>query len=130
MGDGLRIMAAGAQPLGDLGKAIGSFLGQDLAGLLGLEAFGVDEAGLEKVALGPVKQVFQGDLVHLLDGVGPVGVDADAVHVGHNQQRRVFQRDSVLLKLGEGGVQVLALALVFPGEAVLAPDIGPAFATR
>jgi hypothetical protein len=33
-----------------------------------------------------------------------------------------------LLKLGKGAVKVLLLALVFPSEAAVLPDVGPAFA--
>lgn len=64
----------------------------------------------------------------LRDGVGPVGVDEDAVHIGDDQERRVLQRYGVLLDLGQGAVDVLGLAFVFPGEAVLAADIGPTLA--
>jgi hypothetical protein len=57
-------------------------------------------------------------------------MDPEAVHVGDNQQRRVIQRNCILLELGESLVEILALALVFPGEAALAPDINPALAAR
>ncbi len=60
--------------------------------------------------------------------VRPVGVDADAVHVGHDQQRRIVPRDGILLTLGEGLVENPGLALVFPGKTVLAPDGRPAVA--
>ena len=59
-----------------------------------------------------------------------VGEGADAVGVRHDQERRVLQRDGVLQGLGEGAVEVLLAALVFPGEAALAPHIGPALAAR
>ncbi len=36
-------------------------------------------------------------VMYLLDCVRPVGVNADAVHVGHDQERRVLQRDGKLL---------------------------------
>jgi hypothetical protein len=66
--------------------------------------------------------------MHLLHRVGEVGVDADAVHVGHDQQRRVFERDAILQELRKGFVEVLSRPLIFPGEMALAPDIGPTIA--
>src|SRR5207245_991776 len=56
----------------------------------------------------------------------PVCMDLEAIHVADNQERRVFQRDGIALQLREGGIQVFALALVFPTEAAALPDVGPA----
>ena len=66
---------------------------------------------------------------NLVDRVGPVRMDANAVHVRHDQQRRIIKRNGILLELQERLVEILALALVFPGKTVLAPHIGPAIAT-
>ena len=62
------------------------------------------------------------------DAVRPVGTDADLSHVGDDQQGRIFKGQSVLSKLIECGVQVLALPLVLPSEVVAFPDIGPSLA--
>ena len=56
-------------------------------------------------------------------------MDDDGLHVGDDQDWRVFQREGVALELGEGRGQVFILALVFPGEAFAFPDVCPAFAT-
>jgi hypothetical protein len=40
----------------------------------------------------------------------------------------IFQRTGILQQLPVRGLQVLVLALVFPGEAGAPPDIGPAIA--
>lgn len=60
----------------------------------------------------------------LLHRAGEVRVDANLLHIRHDQQRRIVQRVGVFLDLGVGFDEVLVVALVFPGEAVLAPDVG------
>lgn len=80
--------------------------------------------------MGSIDKISQVDFMDLLDCVRPVGVDANTVHVGHDQQRRVLQCDGVLLKLGKGAVEVFLLALVFPREAAVLPDVRPAIAAR
>ena len=82
----------------------------------------------ELVPRGRVRQVLQREFVRLADAVGPVGADAEPRHVGDDQQRRVLQRQRVLPQLVESRVQVGAPALVFPGEAMALPHIGPAVA--
>ena len=64
----------------------------------------------------------------LADAVRPVGADPEPPHVGDDQQWRVLQRERVLPELLKRGVEVRALALVFSGEVVALPDIGPAVA--
>jgi hypothetical protein len=105
-----------------------ALLGQRLACLVGFQPFGVGETGAQQVALARIQQVVQRKGMGGADEAGPVGVDADMVHVRHDQQRRIAQRPLVLLQLREGGGQILALALVFPSEAVFTPDVGPALA--
>ena len=124
----LRRVAAPAQPLRDGGKVGGGLLGQQSPGLGGFQRLGVQKAIAQAVAGRGVGQVFKLDGAGLLDGVGPVGVDADHIHIRHDQQRRVVEGDGIALQLGKGGVEVGSLALVFPAKAILAPDIGPALA--
>jgi hypothetical protein len=54
--------------------------------------------------------------------------DAEPVHIADDQQRRVFQSQGILLKLGEGGIQVLSLALGFPAKVIPLPYVCPALA--
>ena len=61
-------------------------------------------------------------------GVVEIGVDADNVHVAHDQQRRVFKVGAVFEKLVIGGVEVFLFAFVFPAEEIFFPDIRPAIA--
>lgn len=107
------------QALGNADKLARGFLGQGLARLARLEVFRVRAGALELFAQLPVDQILEAEFVNLLHRVDPVGVDADAVDVGHDQQRWILQCDRVLQELREG--------LVFPSEAALAQDIGPAF---
>ena len=60
------------------------------------------------------------------DAVRPVGADAEPLHIGDDQQRRVLQGQGVLPELIERRVEVGALALVLPGEVMALPDVGPA----
>ena len=55
-------------------------------------------------------------------------MDNEAIHIADDQQRRVLQCLAVLLELLVGGFQVFVFALVFPGEVIAEPDIGPALA--
>jgi hypothetical protein len=128
MGDALGVVAARPQALGEAGKLFGDLLGQGLAGAAGLELAGVGEDGLELPADGGVAQLVESDPVDLVDGVGPVGVDLEGRHVGDDEERRVLEGHGVLLELGIGGAEVLALALVLPGEVAALPDVGPALA--
>ena len=125
MGDLLRVVAAGPQGLRQRGEGGSGALGQGLAALTGTQPFRIRHGPLEFVTHGCVGQIFKRELVNDADAVGPVGVNAEARHVGDDQQGRVFQRQRVLAQLVEGGVQVFVLALVLPGEAVPSPDIGP-----
>ena len=60
----------------------------------------------------------------LSDRVGEIRVDADFLHVRHDQERRVAERVGVLLELRVGLDEIAAVALVFPDEAAVPPDIG------
>ena len=51
-----------------------------------------------------------------LNRIGPVGVDAEALGVGDDQQRRMFQRDRIKLELLIGAVEVCPVLFVFPAE--------------
>ena len=124
----MRLVLAVAQPLGECRKLARRFLGQFLPGLAGLELVGIGEGRLEEVAPTAVEQIVECEDVRFLDRVGPVGVDADHVHVGHDQERGIFQRRDILQQLRQRLIQVGVAALVFPREMAALPDIGPAFA--
>ena len=130
MRDRLGIMAARPQRLGQRGEGGRRALGEGLAALAGTQPLRIGHRPLELVPRGRVRQIVQRELVRHAHAVGPVGIDAEARHVGDDQERRVFQRQRVLAQLVEGRVQVLVLALVLPGEAVPFPHIGPAGAAR
>ena len=120
-------MATCTQPLSKLREFLCSLFGQHLARLGWLQSFGIEKATAQQVAGGAIQKVIQREFVDLLHRVRPVGVDAEPVHVADDQQRRIVERNGILLELGEGAVEVLLLALIFPSKAFLAPDIRPAF---
>jgi hypothetical protein len=60
---------------------------------------------------------------------GPVGPDDKAIEITDDQQRRIFERQGLLLELTEGRLQVLTLSFIFPSEMATLPNIGPAFTT-
>ena len=128
MRDAMRLVPAVAQPLGDPGEFARGFLGQFLPRFLRPELRGIGERGLQPVAHRAVGQVVQREFVRFLNAVGPVGPDHDPVHVGYDQQRRIFQRHRILQQLGIGLVQIGVSPLIFPAEAFAPPHIGPAVA--
>ena len=131
VGDGVGMVAAGAQGRGQGGEVLGGPLGQLLAQAGWAEALGIGEDGAQDPQrLARVGgQVVEGEAVDPRHGVGEVGVDLEAGEVTHDQQRRVAQRLAVSVELRVGGGEVLALALVLPGEMVAHPDVGEALAT-
>ncbi len=129
---GLAASSSAAFPkrLGDCREGRSHALGERLLALGRPQAIGAREGPLELVAGSRVGEIFQVELMRLADAVGPVGADPEPQHVGDDQQRGVLQRQRVLPELLEGGVEVRALSLVFPGEVVALPDVGPAVAAR
>ena len=117
-------MGPRAQLLGQGGKAFGGGFG-DVA---------VGGAGAKALRRGPqaAQQFARARLIELVEpgGVGlrrvavELGVDADGEAVAHHQQRRVGQRQAVLLQLAQGGVEVLAGGLVLPREVVAVEHVG------
>src|SRR3954470_22615126 len=100
-------------------------LGKRLTGQARLQPFGIAENALKDVAFAWVDQLIENDLVNLGDGVGPVGMDAEAQHVADDQQRRITEGTRILLKLGERRAQVAVGLFVLPGEMLFLPDIRP-----
>lgn len=128
MRDDMGIVAIVAQPLGEAGEFVGDLAGERVDGFFRPEPFGLHKSRPQQIAFVGVAQIVEREAMHLGDGVGPVGVNLDRLHIGDDQQRRVFERHGILLKLGESGLQILALALVFPAEATALPDIRPTLA--
>ena len=128
--DRLRIVAALPQRLRDHGEGRRRALGKRLPGFVRPKLIGIRERPLEHVARRRVGEVVQAEFIGLADTVRPVGADAEPHHVRDDQQRWVLQRQRVLPELSERGVEVSTPALVFPGEVVAFPDVGPALAAR
>ena len=128
VGDALGLLAVAAQQRGELGEVAGGLLRDLLGGLGGAERLGVGEEVAQPLEALGGKQVVEGDRGDLLDGVGEVGVDDDAVDVADHEERRVLEALAVLEELLVGAGEVGVLALVLPGEAAALPDIGPALA--
>ena len=84
--------------------------------------------GLEGVGRVVGGQVVEGDDLHDRAQAGEVGVDLDPLEVADDQERRVAEVVLVAQQLDVGGLQVLVLALVLPGEEVALPDVGEAVA--
>jgi hypothetical protein len=128
MRDQLGIMPPFAKTLRDAGKLARRLLGKLLPRLLRFELLGVDERCFQPVANGSVGQIFKCELVCLLDTVGPVGPDNDPIHVGHDQQRRIFKRDRILQELSVGLLEIGVSAFILPTETFAPPHVGPAIA--
>ena len=124
-----RVVPPLSQRLGDGRERRRDALGERLPGLPWPQTFRVArERPLQPVARRRIGQIVELELVGPADAVRPVGADPEPHHVGHDQQRRVLQRQRVLPELVERRVEVGAPPLVFPGEVVALPDVGPAVA--
>ena len=125
---GFGLVAPTPEGLNELRKRRRSIGRQRLARHLRPQPLGVAHCPLEHVASSGFGEVFERKLVDPADAVRPVGADAEAGHVGDDEERRVFQREGVLPQLSECGVEIGVLALVFPSEVVALPHVSPALA--
>ena len=114
------------QGAGDLGDRLGECFGDLRGGALRFEEIGILEQRAEKAQILRAINLVVGELVGLLDRAVEVGADDVAVEIADDQQRRIEQRFAVAEQLLVGFVEVLLLALVFPGEAALFPHVGKA----
>ena len=128
--DRVRVVASGTQSRGQGREVLSGPLGQLLAQSGRAQALGIGEDGAQDAQrLARIgRQIVEGEAVHPRHGVGEVGVDLEAGEIAHHQQRRVTQSLAVAVELRVGGGEVLALALVLPGEVVAHPDVGEALA--
>ena len=126
--DRVRVLTAFPQRLRDRRERPRRLLGERLPRLARPQPLGVRERPLELVAGRRVRQVVQAELVGPADAVRPVGADAEPLHVGDDQQRRILQRQRIQPELAERGVEIGPPALVLPGEVVPLPHVGPTVA--
>src|ERR1035437_7648577 len=126
--DGLRIKATLAHGLGDVGEVAAGLLGDGFTGDAGPELVRSVKYCVEDLEAARLVKGRQVELVYPGGRVVEVSVDADDVHVAHDQQRRVVEVGAVFEKLVIGGAEVFVPALVFPAEEVLLPNVGPAVA--
>ncbi len=129
MRNSVRLVAGGAQGIGQLGKVARGIFGDGGDSAAGLELLRLEKQRLELGQIGRGGQLVDGDGVHIADGVGEIGVYLDGLNVAHHQQRRVVQRQCVTLHLLQGLAQIAAGAFVFDGEMATLEHIGPAVAT-
>jgi len=123
-----RLDPARPERLGERRELGGGSLGDLFNPRPRFQPLGVDEQGLEDLPVLLLRQVREGEGMNRLGRPGEVGVDLEPVHVGDDEQGRVVERLPVAQELVVGGLQVLVLPLVLPGEVALLPDVGPAFA--
>ena len=70
------------------------------------------------------QQIVEGERGHRVDGVGEVGMNDDAIHVAHDQQRRVLQIQSVLQQLTVRLVEIGVFAFILPAKVTTLENIG------
>ena len=107
-----------------------SFFGDFRRGALRLEKTGVFKQRAEHAPVFRLVDLVVGEFVRFLNRAVEVGADDVAVKVANHEQGRIEQAFAVALELRVGFVEVLFLALVFPGEAVLPPHVGKAALVR
>ena len=116
--------AARAQLLGQGGKAFGGGFGDVAVGGAGAKALRRGPQAAQQLARARLVKLVEPDGVRLGRVAVELGVDADDEAVAHHQQRRVGQRQAVLLQLAQRGVEVLAGGLVLPREVVAVEHVG------
>ncbi len=124
----MRVVAAGAQAVGEEGELAGRLLRDPLGGPARPEGAGVGKQRPQHAQVLLAGEIRVGEGVDLLHGAGEVGVDLEAVGVRDHEQGRVLEVLAVEEELGVGGGEVLVLALVLEGEEALAPHVGEALA--
>lgn len=102
----LRVVTPGAQIAGDLAHFARHLLGHLLARSRGPEALGVGEEPAEQVARARLAQLVDGHAPPLGDGVGEARDDQPMLEIADHEQRRVLERERVLLELGERGLEI------------------------
>jgi hypothetical protein len=124
----LRVFATGVEAGGDLAEPSGGGDGDGIGRVLWPEALGVGPEPPEHREVAFLGEAGEVDLDDLLDGVGEIGVDADDVEVADDEQGRIAEVVLVAEELDVGGVEVLADALVLPGDVAVIPNVRPAIA--
>ena len=95
-------------------------------GALRLEKIGIFKQGAEQAQIFRAVNLVVGELVGLLDCAVEIGADDVAVKIANHEQRRIEQRFAVTEQLLVRLVEILFLALVFPGETAFFPHVGKA----
>ena len=118
------------QGAGYLGELLRQRLGDFERRALGLEEVGILKQRAEQPQVLRAVDLLIGEFVRLLNRAVEVGADDVAVKIADDEQRRIQERFTVAQQLAVGFVEVLLLALVFPGEATLFPNVGKAAFAR
>ena len=124
VGDFVGVVVTLAQTIGQRGKTFGGGLGDVATGFFGAKALGLKPQTAQQRLFFGLNQFAQQHRVDLGRVAVELGVDANGETVTHHQQRWVGERQAVGEQLLQGGVQVLAGRLVFPGEVVAHEDVG------
>ena len=89
------VMSLVPQPLCEFGECFCCLLGDRFTRNGGTELFRLRKQTLEHSSDFRFFNVIKGKGVDRLHGIGEVGMDDDGLHVGDNQQGRIFQRNDV-----------------------------------
>lgn len=120
--------AATVKALGDLGKDTRRISGELIERLVRLEIVGFGPELLQHDQHTGIRAAVRIELLNLRDCVGEVRADANAIEIADDQEWPFTEFVLIAQQLHVGIVQILALALVLPGEVALHPHIGPAVA--
>ena len=118
------------QRLGNFGNLRGERFGYLRRGALRLEEFRVFKQGAEDAPVfGPVDLLVV-EFVRFLNGAVEISANDVAVKIADHEQRRIEQAFAVAEQLLVRLVEILFLALVFPGEEPLFPHVSKAAFVR
>ena len=108
---------------GDACDLRGEFLGDLRGGALRLEELGLAKERAEQADVFRFIDLAVRELVRFLDGAVEICLNDVAIEIADDEKRRILERLAIPQELTIGVVEILLLAFVLPGEAVLFPDI-------
>ncbi len=128
MGDAARIVTPSGESLGERAEEAGGLFRHLRRREIGPERFRVAHDRVEDAErlLRCRREVGEREPMDARGRAREVRVHFEAVEVADDEEGRVVERLAVVVQLAVGGREVLALALVLPGEVAALPDVGEA----
>jgi hypothetical protein len=112
------------QRSGDARDLRGEFLGDLRGGALRLKKIRLAKEGAEQVNVFGFIDLAVRELVSFLDGAVEICLNDVAIKIADHEERRILEGLAITQELFVSRLEIFLFAFVFPGEAVLFPNIG------